>query len=457
MQGMQPVRAIFCYAFRVLAPGPRQDSGFAVNVFDNDTLQYLCYARSGDGVHWEKPSLGLYEWRGSTDNNILMGGSICHNFTPMLDTNPACPEDMRIKAVAGTHPALYAFASADGLHFHRISDQPALTLERTRYGFDSQNVIFYDGARGVYCIYSRFFSKEGVRCIERSESVDCIHWSTPVPNVYTAGQEEHLYTNATTPCPGAEHMLFSFPMRFAEGRARPVVRGSRGVSDAVFMTSRDGHLWDRRFQDSLIDGGLDERSWTQRSNMPVYGLLDMGDEFSLYVMKRYSWEDACLVRCSVRPHGFAALHAGAQAGTLRTKPIVFAGSALRVNFATSATGGIRFALIDPATGEPFEGFSFDDCAELFGNALREEVHFAGGSLAPLSGRPVILAVSTNDGLGANAKSIGLLLNTRHYYFVPFGQDDPQGKENSLVARMELIPETVEMALEGKRMQPQIRL
>lgn len=47
MQGMQPVRAIFCYAFRVLAPGPRQDSGFAVNVFDNDTLQYTEYKPGG--------------------------------------------------------------------------------------------------------------------------------------------------------------------------------------------------------------------------------------------------------------------------------------------------------------------------------------------------------------------------------------------------------------------------
>ena len=68
-------------------------------------------------------------------------------------------------------------------------------------------------------------------------------------------------------------------------------------------------------------------------------------------------------------------------------------------------------------------------------------------------RPVVLAVSTNDGLGINAKNIGLLLNMKNIYMVPFGQDNPQVKANSLVAKMSLINETVVMALEGKQLQP----
>lgn len=70
-------------------------------------------------------------------------------------------------------------------------------------------------------------------------------------------------------------------------------------------------------------------------------------------------------------------------------------------------------------------------------------------------RPVVLAVSTNDGLAANAKNIGLLLNTKGIYMVPFGQDAPEEKQASLVAQMELIPETVVMALAGKQIQPVI--
>lgn len=61
-------------------------------------------------------------------------------------------------------------------------------------------------------------------------------------------------------------------------------------------------------------------------------------------------------------------------------------------------------------------------------------------------RPVLLAVSTNDGLGASARSIGSLMTARDVYFVPYGQDDPQGKPASLVAEMELIPEAAAAAL-----------
>jgi len=68
-------------------------------------------------------------------------------------------------------------------------------------------------------------------------------------------------------------------------------------------------------------------------------------------------------------------------------------------------------------------------------------------------RPVVIAVSTNDGLGMNAKNIGLLLNTKNIYFVPFRQDDPLGKQNSLVADMEKAVDAVIHALQGKQLQP----
>jgi len=68
-------------------------------------------------------------------------------------------------------------------------------------------------------------------------------------------------------------------------------------------------------------------------------------------------------------------------------------------------------------------------------------------------RPVVLAISTNDGLGLNAANIAKLLICKNVYFVPFGQDAPHVKPNSLVARMDLILETCEAALEGRQLQP----
>ncbi len=68
-------------------------------------------------------------------------------------------------------------------------------------------------------------------------------------------------------------------------------------------------------------------------------------------------------------------------------------------------------------------------------------------------RPIIIAVSSNDSLGNNAKNIGMLLNQKNIYFVPFAQDDCVNKENSIVAKMDLILPTLKCALEGKQIQP----
>lgn len=68
-------------------------------------------------------------------------------------------------------------------------------------------------------------------------------------------------------------------------------------------------------------------------------------------------------------------------------------------------------------------------------------------------RPVVLAISTNDGLSANAKNLGSLLNRKNIFFVPFGQDAPQTKQASLIAKMSLLPETILEALQNRQIQP----
>ena len=70
-----------------------------------------------------------------------------------------------------------------------------------------------------------------------------------------------------------------------------------------------------------------------------------------------------------------------------------------------------------------------------------------------NGRPVIIAMSTNDALSGGAGNIATLINRKNYYFVPFGQDDPIGKPTSLSADFDKIEETVEAALEGRQVQP----
>lgn len=68
-------------------------------------------------------------------------------------------------------------------------------------------------------------------------------------------------------------------------------------------------------------------------------------------------------------------------------------------------------------------------------------------------RPVVLAISTNDGLGLNAKNLGILLATKNIFIVPFGQDDPLQKPTSLVSRLDLLLPTIEKALKREQIQP----
>lgn len=68
-------------------------------------------------------------------------------------------------------------------------------------------------------------------------------------------------------------------------------------------------------------------------------------------------------------------------------------------------------------------------------------------------KPLLISISTNDALGMNMKNIGLLLNAKNIYFIPFGQDNPKTKPNSMIAHTELLIPSLEAALEGKQYQP----
>lgn len=70
-----------------------------------------------------------------------------------------------------------------------------------------------------------------------------------------------------------------------------------------------------------------------------------------------------------------------------------------------------------------------------------------------NGKPIVIGISTNDGLGLNAKNLAVLLNTKYYYFIPFGQDNPEVKRNSLIADMKLLVPALEDALDWKQHQP----
>jgi len=352
---------------------------------DTSIGQVTCYAESPDGIHFTRPNLGLVEFEGSKENNIIYRGVEAHNFAPFRDANPAARPEERYKAMAGIQSKLYAFVAPDGIHWTKMQADPVMT----KGAFDSLNLSFWDDRTQNYRCFSRFFDGD-VRAIQSCTSTDFIHWADPVPNRYPKrAPKEHFYTNGTRPCPGAPHIYLSFPKRFVPERKKFADYKEIGVSDAVFLSSRDGENWDRTFLEAWVRPGPDNRNWTQRSNMPAWGIVQLDPtEFSMYITEHYEWPDHRLRRITVRRHGFASAHASAAGGEFTTRPVTFTGKNLILNYATSAAGAIQVEVQD-AHGKPIEGRSLADMPVLFGDELDAVASWKSGSdLSSLIGKPV---------------------------------------------------------------------
>jgi hypothetical protein len=373
--------------FTVFQDGPLVRLYYRGMVPGDDTSigQVTCYAESTDGIHFTRPNLGLVEFDGSKANNIIYRGIEAHNFAPFRDANPATQPEQRYKALAGIQSKLYAFVSPDGTHWTKLQADPVMT----KGAFDSLNLSFWDERTQNYRCFSRHFD-EGVRAIQSCNSQDFVHWTDPVPNRYPKrAPKEHFYTNGTRPCPGAPHIYLAFPKRFVPERKKFADYKEMGVSDAVFLSSRDGVNWDRTFLEAWVRPGPDNRNWTQRSNMPAWGIVQLDPtEFSMYITEHYEWPDHRLRRITVRRHGFASAHAGAAGGEFTTRPLTFTGKNLILNYATSAAGALQVEVQDEQ-GKPIEGRTLADMAPLFGDELDAVVSWKSGSdLSSLVGKPV---------------------------------------------------------------------
>jgi hypothetical protein len=286
-----------------------------------------------------------------------------------------------------------AMASPDGIHWRTMKDGSVVP----RGEYDSLNCVSWDPIEMQYRVFDRYWSGhgfKGVRAIETRTSSDFLNWSEPTPFAYADGVPiEHFYTGAVTRCPGAEHVWLAFPKRFVPDRKLVPSHKEPGVSDAVFMSSRDGVHWDRSFLEAWVRPGPDEQNWTERSNMPAWGILETpGDPttFSMYISEHYRWPTNRLRRLTVRKHGFASMHAGVSGGEFVTKPFTFTGGRLILNFATSAAGSVRVELQDEA------GQKLDESPEFYGDAIEQAVTWQGGGVAPHAGKAVRLRFVLKD-------------------------------------------------------------
>ncbi len=356
--------------------------------------EFTCYAESRDGIHWEKPNLGLIEFNGSRQNNIILDDIGTHNFTPFRDANPDCTADARYKALGvgrGENAGkLFAFKSSDGIHWTLMKETPVLT----QGAFDSQNLGFWDSVRQEYRAYYRDF-REGFRDIKTSTSSDFLDWTDPVWLEYPGAPQEHLYTNQICPYYRAPHIFIGFPTRYLPGRD--------SLTEGLLMTSRDGRTF-HRWGEAIIRPGRNRDRWHNRSNYIWWGLVETqsdipgaGNELSLYSNERYYYGPGVKIRrYTYRIDGFVSVHAGLDGGEFTTKPLAFEGDTLVMNFSTSAAGSIRVEVQD-TDGQPVPGFTLSDCPEIYGDEIEKTVQWKmGENLNSLSGKEIRLRFVMRD-------------------------------------------------------------
>ncbi|MBN1290515.1 MAG: hypothetical protein JXB48_01655, partial [Candidatus Latescibacteria bacterium] len=374
------------------------------------------YAESRDGIHWTKPSLGLFEFEGSKNNNIVWVGKGAHDFTPFKDTNPDCKPDALYKAVGAGDGALLAFKSPDGIHWTPLQDKPIMT----KGAFDTQNLAFWDTIRKEYRAYIRDFDN-GRRGIKTATSKDFLHWTDPVWLEYPDAPDEQLYTNQIIPYYRAPHIFVGFPTRYVERKwsksieALPEVEHRRkrsnaserygtATTDGLFMSSRDG-LTFKRWGEAFIRPGLrNTDNWKYGDNYQNWGIVETKsdipgapDELSIYATESY-WTGTSseLRRFTIRIDGFVSVQAPLKGGEFITKPIIFEGRRLMVNFSASAAGSMLIEILD-ANGNSIPGYTLDDCIEILGDDIERIVTWKqGDNVSKLAGKPVKLRFKIKD-------------------------------------------------------------
>ena len=331
--------------------------------------EVTCYAESRDGIHWVKPKLGLFEFNGSRENNIVVDGLGTHCFVAFKDGNPACPPESRYKGISRGRPVgkkgLYIFESPDGIRWKLTRDEPVIT----EGAFDSQNLAFWDAHTLQYREYHRTFVN-GVRVIMTGTASDFINWTKPVLLKYQGGiPAQHLYTNAVQSYGRAPHLLIGFPTRYLPEEGQRV--------EPTLMTSRDG-LHFHRWLDPVVPESAPKDRGGNRSNYMAWGLVEIPGRpkhLSVYATEAYYiGPDSRVRRFEYRKDGFVSIRAGAEAGELITKPITLGRLAdrLTLNYRTNQGGQVRVGLYQP-NGTAIPGHSLSECQPLTGDQLSQTV------------------------------------------------------------------------------------
>jgi hypothetical protein len=365
----------------------------------SDIQARYCYAESADGIHWQKPSLGICEFNGSTDNNILfndLGGQGVHGGTVFRD--PTAPPEERYKfcylgpAGEGQY-AVRGAVSPDGLHWTPCGPEPILQVSS-----DTQTVGFWDESLAQYVIYCRLWTRN--RTVGRAASADFGHFPDAEEVLACDAHDmpdTDLYNSAALKYPYADHAYFIFTSAYHH---------TGDNLDVHLATSRDGIHWSRPSREPVIPNGV-PGSMDDATIYCAVGLLPTGPgELSMVYhasRARHNQVEPDLIgaegvytRATLRPDRYVALDASQRPAEFVTRPLTFTGERLEVNADVRPQGWVRFELQD-AEGKVLPGYALEDCTPLSGDRLNHTVMWkGGGDLSALAVKTVRLRCVAKD-------------------------------------------------------------
>ena len=365
----------------------------------------MLYATSKDGLRWEKPSLGVFPYKGSTTNNITFKGFACPSvLLDRRETDPAKRYKMVGSRVTNGYFSAY---SPDGLHWTEI--------KKPIFMYHDTITLAQDPRTGDYLAYhKRHWNHRGFnrRIVWLSRSHDFQTWSEPKlvfapdaeDDVWANGPQQRTEVYNMTVLPHASGFL-GFPTMFRvtsikkEKDVKPEQSPADGHIDVQLVTSADGENWQRTTPRTVVIPNGPEGSFDAGCILNVSSTAATTDkETWLYYTgvntthggtmppKRMS-----LGRAVWRRHGFASLDAAGK-GRVETKPLRLATSALEVN-ADAESGQLRVDVLE-ADGRAIPGLSSDACEPLGADATRHPLRWKSRQPLPTD-RPVRLVIEMN--------------------------------------------------------------
>lgn len=393
----------------------------------------VCYALSSDGIHWEKPELGLIEFRGTRDNNIVWATGYPDAYCPSVIFDPLDPDparryklytwDVRSSKAnrwpgflaswehdAGTGGAgMWLAISPDGIHFVPYGHAPLLE------NIGDVLPTIFDEQRNRFISFTKINELRAGdplyrRAVGMSISQDGIHWSNPAL-ILTPDEEDDARAQAMGGKRTEFYGLSGFPyegiyigflwvfyiMNFAirPDKGRGWDDGPLGIQ---LVYSRDGEMWKRTFSREEVIPRRPQGNFDYVIGAVVNRPIIVNDEIWVY----YSGCNAThgmdppkayfgIGLAKFRKDGFVSLGCGPREGMVLTKPITISGNALELNL-DARRGYVKIALCDP-DGTPISGFTLDECDLVTSNNTSQQVTWHGESdLSKLYGKQVSVRI-----------------------------------------------------------------